>query len=336
MKRTVLLCGGHVTPAIALIDELSKNNTVHIVYAGRRHAAEYGLITQKRIRFLPLNAGKRTLAAFALIPIGFIQALWICLRQRPNIIVSFGGYVALPLALSGWILGIPVITHEQTLSPGLANRIIARIAKKVCVTFEETRHLFPEKKTVVTGLPMRKELFSKKKTVYHPPLLFITGGSQGAKSLNEKIAPTIPILTKTYQIVHQTGRHEYTNFTGYRTKQFISVEELSELMTNAALVIGRSGANTTMELAALGKVALLVPLPWSAGNEQLLQARWLHSHAGAEVIEQKDLTPETLLARIKKIETEFQSLQNRASEFAKTIPRNGAALMALEVGAVWS
>lgn len=319
MKKKLFICGGHVTPALALIDELGR--AFDIVFLGRTYAVEYRLVREKGIRFLPIVK----------IPIGFFQAFAYCLAERPQCIVSFGGYVALPVAIAGWMLHIPVITHEQTLALGRANRIIARIAKKVCVTHEETRTQFPS--AVVTGLPMRKELFLPSKSISRS-LIYITGGSQGAKSLNEKIVPALDELTKEYTVIHQTGQISYVHKKNYICRKYISLTELPSILQHAKIVIGRSGANTTMELAALGCVAILVPLPWSADNEQLAQATWLASHGGAVVIEQHELTKERLLGVVRTLLGAYDEYKHAAEEFSKHIPRDGAKRFAQEVRAL--
>lgn len=335
MKKKIFICGGHATPAIALIDELAKDSSLEIVFVGRRSAAEHGLIIGKGIRFLPLVAGKRSWSTVFQIPVGFIQACIYCVREKPNLIVSFGGYVALPVAIAGWILQIPVITHEQTLKLGLANKIIAHIAKRTCVTHTETLRQFPS--GIVTGLPLRTELFHPpKKPAYdideaNFPLIYITGGSQGALSLNEKILPAIHELTKSYTVIHQTGPISYKNATRYIVERYISISKLSWILAHAMIVIGRSGANTTMELAALGKVAVLVPLPWSAENEQFLHATWLAHFGGAQVIAQDALTPEVLIRTIKKIREQFEQYHRRAENLSLQIPRDGAKRLAKEV-----
>lgn len=335
MKKKVFISGGHVTPAIALIDELAKDKTLTIVFVGRKSAAEHSLISEKGIRFLPIAAGKRSWSTFTNIPIGCIQALYYSLKEKPDVIVSFGGYVALPVALAGWMLGVPVLTHEQTLTLGLANRIIARIAKRVCLTHKETLQQFPS--GVVTGLPMRKELFlEQKKPAYNIdernfPILYITGGSQGARSLNEKIADAIPELIKSYTVIHQTGPMVYKSAKRYIVKKTVSAADLSWILQHTMIVIGRSGANTVMECAALGKVAVFVPLPWSADNEQLFLARWLVARGGADIIEQHMLDSKTLVRHIQKIRADFETLQKRAETFSHEIPRDGAKRLAREV-----
>jgi len=284
----------------------------------------------------------QTIPSILKIPVGCIQALWYCIREKPSLIVSFGGYVALPVAIAGWLCRIPVITHEQTLVPGLANRIIARIARRVCVTFPETLPRLPKGKAVITGLPMREGLFTPpKKSPFvldreHYPMIYVTGGGTGAQSLNRLLFPILPELLKKYTIVHQVGdaslvEAQIIHNERYIVASYFSLTTVSWIFAHAALVIGRSGANTVMELAALGKVALLVPLPWSGGGEQQENAAWLVQNGGAVVLKQAELTPQILEHTIKATWANLASFQQRADACAQHIPRDGTKRLVREI-----
>lgn len=332
MKK-IFICGGHVTPALAVMDELA-GSSIEQIYIGRQHAIEHTLVTEKGFRFLPIYTGKRTWSTFAKIPIGFLQSLYYCIRERPSLIVSFGGYVALPVAVAGWLCWIPVITHEQTLVLGLANRIITRFAKKVFLTFKETLRQVPS--GIVIGLPMRHDIFLPPQdppfeieTDY--PILYITGGSLGAKSLNEILAPAIPELTRSFSVIHQTGLPSAQRARRYIPQPYISAKALSWVLAHAMIVVGRSGANTTIELAAMGKVALLIPLPWAAENEQLAQARWLEKNGGGVVIEQKVLSADSFLKEMKAIRQRYDKLRKRAETLSRTIARDAAKILASQI-----
>jgi UDP-N-acetylglucosamine--N-acetylmuramyl-(pentapeptide) pyrophosphoryl-undecaprenol N-acetylglucosamine transferase len=356
-KHTIIMCGGHITPALAVIDALRVKNDVAVVFVGRRNAIEgsrvpsfeYQQIKEKGIRFVPITAGRlqrqftrATIPSICKIPVGFIQAYRVCLRERPALIVSFGGYVGLPVAIAGWFCRIPVITHEQTAIAGLANRIIARIAKRVCVTFPETLSHFPKGKAVYTGLPLRSGLFSPPKTspfafdTGHFPLIYVTGGGTGAQSLNRLLFPILPDLLKKYTIVHQVGDASLVEAQKIRSGRYIvasyfPLTTVSWIFAHAALVIGRSGANTVMELAALGKVALFVPLPWSGGGEQEANAQWLSRNGGAIVVSQHGLTPQLLEQKIDALWGNVTALQSRADAFAPRIARDGTTRFIAEI-----
>ncbi len=363
-KRTIVICGGHITPALALIDALKGEKDIDMVFIGRRSAIEgshvpsfeYQLIHQKGIRFVPITAGRlqrqftlQTIPSILKVPVGFTQAYVYCLRERPSLIVSFGGYVALPVAIAGWLCRVPVITHEQTLVVGLANRIIARIANRVCVTFPEVVGRLPKGKAVYTGLPMRRGLFSPPKTApFAPdtkrfPLLYITGGGTGAQSINRLLYPILPHLLQRYSIVHQVGDMSLAEAQNIRmalpdeykdryiVRSYIPLPVLSWVLSRAVFIVGRSGANTVLELAALGKVALFVPLPWAGGGEQQANAEWLARNGGAVVLTQRELTSDLLERKIDDVWVNIKSLQAQADACAEHIPRNGAERVMVEI-----
>ncbi|OGG11267.1 hypothetical protein A2Z00_02125 [Candidatus Gottesmanbacteria bacterium RBG_13_45_10] len=357
-RMKIFIIGGHVTPAVGVIDEIEKKHPDWVVvFVGRKYAqegdrhpsVEYEIMTSRGIRFLPIIAGRlqrslslQTIPSILKIPVGFIQATYYCLHERPQCIVSFGGYVAVPIAMVGALFGVPVITHEQTRIPGLSNKIIAKFAKKICVTFDETARNFPPAKTIVTGLPLRRDLFcppSEFITDVHEkkyPIIYITGGATGATSLNERIFPLIGQLLKKYTVVHQIGIHSFHNaetIRGQLSKEdqaryviarYFGLKEISWILHHAALVVCRSGANTVVELAVFGKIALCIPLPWSAGNEQYHNAKWLQEHGGANVLMQKDATPQKILQDIHQMMNSRDMFASRAKRLAPLVPQDGA------------
>ncbi len=362
--KKLFVTGGHVTPALAVMEEISRvHPDWNIVFLGRTRALEGKSVaseeefsvTKAGFRFLPMIAGRltrvwsvQTFFSLVKIPIGFIQALRYCLQEKPDAIVSFGGYVALPVVFVGWILGIPSITHEQTLVPGLANRMIGWVAKKICVTHEEVARFFPKRKTVVTGLPVRRGFATSPQRSILPvdgnlPLLYITGGTTGAVTLNELIFPIVSMLTTHFQIVHQTGTPSYQRAMEvhnalpavqqkrYIVLSYLHMPELSWVLHHADLVVGRSGANTVVELAMMGKIAVLVPLPWSGGGEQMQNARWLARHGSAIVINQGMVSPVALAQTIEDLWTHRESYRKNAQSLTKGMPRDGAHRMLAEI-----
>ncbi len=328
----IFITGGHITPALALMDEIrSRHSTWRIVCVGRitafegvkEESVERTLVTKKGAVFLPLTAGRfsRTpgisaIGSFFKIPVGFVQALWYCIAYKPNVVMSFGGYIALPVALAAYILRIPIITHEQTRVVGLANRIIGRIARKICVTFEDQVSSFAPTKTVVTGLPMRRELFDppSKSPFAIPgklPVIYVTGGSTGAVTLNDRIFPAIEQLTKAYIVIHQIGKLSWGKAQEIRAKlpsaqksryiiqDFFDTHEVAWILRRTALIVGRSGANTVMEAAALGKKMICIPLPWSGGGEQMANAQWLVARNLGIILPQHEVSPERIRKEIE-------------------------------------
>lgn len=338
MKK-IILTGGHVTPAIATIEEIQlRYPDWQIVFVGRKHALEecietseeYRLITAMGIRFVPIEAGRWQFKTFPKVFIGLIQAMRLLHEERPTAVVSFGGYVGFPVALAAKFFGTPVVIHEQTTRPGLANRIIGYIAKHACVTFPETASVFPKNRVTITGLPIRREIFVpvKKPPFTIPkekPILFVVGGSTGSVSINTVIFDALPKLLDRFIVIHQVGRVSklLTRGASYIPYAYIPADVYSWLIHHARIVIGRSGANTTLELASVGAVALSIPLPWSSGNEQLYNARFLLS-GGGTILSQSDLTTESLVRTINEIMNNWQSYKTKAQTFSQYIRKDGA------------
>ena len=330
----ILFTGGHLSPALALIDSLINKPNVKTVFVGRRYnndqekslSLEFKEIEKRKIKFYHLATGRltrifnfNTLFNILKIPLGFLTALKIIYQEKPDIIFTFGGYIAFPIALSALIFGIPLYTHEQTIKPGLANRIIALIAKKVFISFEETKKFFPKDKTIYTGIPLKQSIFqSIKKPIsfkgIKKPKIFVMGGSLGSHSINLLIEKILSQLKKNYFVIHQVGNirkyHDFERLKKMADKDYYVTDhffddEIGYIYRNADLVISRAGANTFFELIALKKPAVLVPLPWSANNEQLNQAQ-LFEKLGLGSFFNQDEKPEKLLAVIKKIFSNYQ------------------------------
>jgi len=162
MRKKIVVTGGHLTPALAVIEKLRQDGW-QIVFFGRKHAlegdpavsVEYKILKEQGIPFVNLTSGRLqrsltryTISSLLKIPLGLIQSFYYLLKFKPNVILSFGGYLALPVALAGWILRIPIVTHEQSVIPGLATRIITHFAKKICVSWPQTMEMLKETSSI--------------------------------------------------------------------------------------------------------------------------------------------------------------------------------------------
>lgn len=339
-KKTIVITGGHVTPALAVIDELVKRKCGEIVFVGRKTAMEgdrsvsyeYRQVTAKGIRFISLTSGRIqraftvfTFLALIKIPLGLIQSFRIMGHIHPDVVVSFGGYIAIPVAIVAKLMKIPIITHEQTTKPGLANRLIAYIANTICISWPETKNYFPNHKTVLTGNPLRPEFFTQAKiSISIPldkPLLYISGGSLGSSIINRSVGPILPQLVKQFTIIHQCGDSALTQDADYLNnlrlrlsplerkyyivQPYFSAADVVGIMNKATLILSRAGANTISELAYLGKPALLIPLPHAGMGEQEQNAKRFKATQIAEILPQNNLTPErlfkTLVSMVQRI-----------------------------------
>jgi UDP-N-acetylglucosamine--N-acetylmuramyl-(pentapeptide) pyrophosphoryl-undecaprenol N-acetylglucosamine transferase len=346
----IAICGGHLTPALAVIGELKKRGIKDIIFIGREKAtegdsassAESMIIPTLDIKFYAISAGRLqrkftryTIPSLLKVPIGLTQALLILSQEKPDIVVSFGSYVAFPVVVASWILGIPSITHEQTVKGGLANHLIARFAKKIAVSWPDSSDFFPKGKTVLTGNPIRQEILNIKKKRTSRPVIFVTGGNQGAHSLNEIILEILEPLLQKYEVIHQTGGatkfkdYEMLNArmlqlpqrfqNRYKPSKWLNSSDLVEVYSRTSLIVGRSGANTVSEAAAVGIPALLIPLPWAGGGEQERNAEMLKELGAALILPQDRLTPKRLLAAINFMIAKDREFKAAAKQAKKLI-----------------
>jgi UDP-N-acetylglucosamine--N-acetylmuramyl-(pentapeptide) pyrophosphoryl-undecaprenol N-acetylglucosamine transferase len=324
--------GGHVTPALATIAALRARDTppIEFLWIGSHGGVEGRMAAEQGIPFRAIQAGKlrrylslENLLDFGRIPVGTAQALALLRRFRPEVIFSTGGFVSVPTVVAGWLLRRPILTHEQTAQFGLANRINLRFSTVIALPYESSRAFVPPttKRVVVTGNPVRDEILrgdpaeGARLLGLDPtlPTIYITGGALGARAINEAVAAILPDLLAHYQVIHSRGTQPVAPTLDdlrarvaalptevrarYVVREFIG-PELPHIYALAALVIGRAGAGTVAELAALGKPAILIPLPGTGGDEQTKNARLLADVGGAILLPETALTPERLLAEI--------------------------------------
>lgn len=352
----VLITGGHLGPALAVTEEIG--DKAEIIFVGRKYAVdreknlslEFQEISKKNIRFYNLQTGrltrllnKKLLLNILKIPLGFFQSFTILLKEKPDLIISFGGYLAFPVCIAAFILGVPVFTHEQTAKPGLTNRLIGIFAKKIFVTFPETKNFFPKKKVIISGNPVRKTVLTVIRKPFlipgNKPVIYFTGGSLGSHSINLLVEKILPTLLEKYVIIQQTGKtSEYNDFprlleqknklaeklkTNYFLREYFYADEIGYIYANAVLVVGRSGANTVFELIAWNKPAIFIPLPWSANREQAKHAEIMRQAGTAEIFSQAQ-NPDELTDLIKKVITNIAYYQNNFKKVKLLYKANAA------------
>lgn len=343
MKRIVFTGGGtagHVTPNIALIAKLKELN-YDIHYIGSYTGIEKDLIEKLKIPYYGIASGKlrryldlKNFSDPFKVWKGYREAKKLLKRLNPDIVFSKGGFVAVPVVLAAKKRKIPTIIHESDMTPGLANRLCIPSAVKVCANFPETLNYLPKEKAVLTGTPIRKELFAGNKIKgldfcglsANLPIILVIGGSTGALKVNEAVRNLLPTLLKKYQVIHLCGKGKmdmaYQNMPGYVQYEYIS-SELSDLFAAADLVISRAGANAICELLALKKPNILIPLSAAASRgDQILNAESFEHQGYSYVIKEENLTNETLLTGVNDvfdhrqdyIDAMSQSTQNDATE----------------------
>ncbi|PWT27662.1 undecaprenyldiphospho-muramoylpentapeptide beta-N-acetylglucosaminyltransferase [Butyrivibrio fibrisolvens] len=321
-KKIVLTGGGtagHVTPNIALIPYL-KEKGYEIIYIGSYDGIEKKLIADFDIKYYGISTGKfrRYFDAknftdpFRVIK-GFAQARKILKKEKPDVLFSKGGFVSVPVVNAAAGLKIPCILHESDLTPGLANKLCVRSARKICCNFPETMKYLPADKAVLTGTPIRDELMTGKAMAGKmlcgftdsKPVLMVIGGSLGAQSVNEVVREALPRILPYFNVIHICGKDKMDNMRldvpGYKQFEYVKAE-LKDLFALADIVVSRAGANSICELLALHKPNLLIPLSSkNSRGDQELNAKSFEQQGFSEVILSEDLDEDILIEKIHEI-----------------------------------
>lgn len=313
---------GHVFPGLAVAAELARRWEGRIVWLGSRTGPERGLVEAAGIPFHAIPAGKlrRYLSIANVTDLfrvagGIAASLRVLAIERPALLFSKGGFVSVPPVVAARLLGIPAVTHESDIDPGLATRINARSCEQVLVSHAVTVAHFPPAlrgRVVVTGNPLRAAFAAAdpaegRRAAGCAPgdrLVLVLGGSSGAAAMNALVGPVAgELCAEGIRLVHQTGggKRDAPTAPGYRAIAFIG-EELPHLMAGADLVVSRAGANTLAEIAALGKPSLLVPLPAAVSRgDQLRNAEAFRAAGAAEVLPEETATPAALRDRVRAL-----------------------------------
>lgn len=336
MKKIVLTGGGtagHVTPNIALIPELKKQG-YDIHYIGSYDGIESKLIADMGIPYYGISSGKlrryidlKNMSDPFKVIKGLGQARHLLKKIKPDVVFSKGGFVSVPVVVAAKSRKIPCVIHESDMTPGLANKICIPCAARVCTNFPETLKHLPPEKAVLTGSPIRQELFhgDREKGLafcgFHDrkPVILIIGGSLGAVAVNTAVRNILPELLKDFQVIHLCGKDKIdaslTGTPGYIQYEYIK-EELSDLMAASDIMISRAGANAICEILALRKPNILIPLSAQASRgDQILNAASFEKAGYSIVIQEEDVTDEGLLAAV------HQAYRQRA-EYRKAMERS--------------
>lgn len=345
--------GGHTSPGLAVAALLQARGT-GCAWLGSRTGVEARLVPARGIPYHAIAAGKlrrywawQNVADLAVhVPAGVLAAWRLIRHLQPSVLFSTGGFVALPAVLGAAAHRVPIVAHEQTAVPGLANRVAARFARRIAVTFPDTAG-FPAAKVVRTGNPLRAELRqgSRAEAVgrfgLDPalPLVYVTGGAQGAQRINRAVGEILPALLEHTQVIHQCGDHPHTGDRGwlegrreglppalrhrYTVLPYVG-PELAGVYATATLVIGRAGAGTVNECCQLGLPALYIPLPGASGDEQMANARRVERVGGCNLLPQPELTSERLLSRVRRLLADPGGLKHMG-ERARTLAVPDAA-----------
>lgn len=373
LAKTIIFTGGHHNSALLVAKKL-KEEGYRILWLGHRHAskidnnisAEYKDVIACDITFIDLRSGKiyrgniwqlfKTLSSF-------FYCLTLFLQQRPVLIVSFGGYLAVPPVLAAWLLRIPSISHEQTMVLGMANKAILSLVKKMYLTWPITQYQ-NHKKVKVIGLPSEtlsksvklkadlnnlliKSGIEMKFANLNKPLLIISGGKQGSHAINILVEHCLNDLLAHWNVLHQCGsnmgtkdHHRLIRKRGKLTQEqqdsYVVVDYIShftDFIGLADLIIGRSGAHTTMEVLMACKKMIAIPLPFSYGEEQKKNAEKLVEADLALVLNQDNANPKKMMEMIGILENKIIDLQ-KWEKVKNEVPGNALDNMMTEIKAI--
>ncbi|AWK50902.1 undecaprenyldiphospho-muramoylpentapeptide beta-N-acetylglucosaminyltransferase [Clostridium beijerinckii] len=336
-KYKIIMTGGgtagHVTPNLALIPKL-KESGFEIKYIGSIDGIEKEIITRNNIPFFGISCGKlrryfdvkNFTDPFKILK-GVAQSIKILSKEKPDIIFSKGGFVAVPVVIAASIKKIPVVAHESDMTPGLANKLSAPFCNKLCVTFRESLNFINGNKGVLTGSPIREEIFNGNKDkgrkicgfIDNKEVLFIMGGSLGSKIINEEIRKSLEHLLKEFNIIHICGSgnidKKLINFDGYKQFEYVN-EELPDLMKTADYIISRAGANSIFEFLALKKPTLLIPLSKKASRgDQILNSKSFEKEGYSLMLEEEELKDDILYKKVLE-------LKDRKTEIINNMERS--------------
>lgn len=365
--------GGHVYPLLAVVDAFSSQTVedargmkqdldIAVSYAGPAGPFDREF-KERQIRTYRIASSKfrRYLSVQNVIDVpkfvwSVLQALVVVYRVMPDVVFSKGGPGALAVVLAARFYFVPVIIHESDAVPGLTNRLSARFAKRIAVAFEDAKRFFPERKTAVTGNPIRSEFLAnlipssaaKAGFRFDPrvPALLVLGGSQGAATLNDFVCDNLKVLLADFQVIHQAGERNVASVrevtrtllaelgpdvaARYRLEGTFDVRSLALAFSAADVVVSRSGSGI-FEIAAAGKPAFLVPLEGSANGHQKEDALAYAKAGAAVVFEGQNFTVHVVLMKLKELlgdRNAYDAMASAAKRFART---DAASLVAEEV-----
>jgi len=319
---------GHVTPNLALVPKL-KENGFEIKYIGSVDGIEKEIITKENIPYYGISSGKlrryfsmKNFTDPFKVMKGTVQALRILSKEKPDVIFSKGGFVAVPVVVAASLKKIPVVAHESDMTPGLANKLSSPFCDKLCVTFRESLKYIKDNKGILTGSPIREEILQGNKEEGkkicgfkdEKEILFIMGGSLGSQLINNEIRKNLDRLLREFNIIHICGKgnvDESLNIKkGYKQFEFVR-EELPHLMKCCDYIISRAGANSIFEFLALKKPTILIPLSKKASRgDQILNSKSFTKEGYSLMIEEEELKDDALYEKILELKSRKVELVN--------------------------
>jgi UDP-N-acetylglucosamine--N-acetylmuramyl-(pentapeptide) pyrophosphoryl-undecaprenol N-acetylglucosamine transferase len=323
--------GGHVFPAIAIAQEwLSRGKEREVVLVGTQRGIEMKLVPAAglpletiRVAGLKGKGGTTLLKNLGMLGTGLSDAFAVLKRHKPAAAFGVGGYAAGPMLLAAWLRGIPNVIFEPNAEPGLTNKLLARLAKKIATGYQVSAGAWGAR-AVVTGCPVRPEFFSVRRRIPEKPFrLLVTGGSQGALPINRTFIEAAEILALRkgeMRIVHQTGERDYNNVLAAYARQEMQVEvapflpDMARQFEWADLIVCRAGAITAAEVAAAGRAAIFIPFGKATDSHQLRNAQEMTNAGAGRLISETDLNAERLTKEIFSLLDQPREIERLATK----------------------
>jgi UDP-N-acetylglucosamine--N-acetylmuramyl-(pentapeptide) pyrophosphoryl-undecaprenol N-acetylglucosamine transferase len=358
-KHNVIFAGGEtagpITPLLALAKEWqAQTSNIHPIFLDVKRSVAAHVIPRYGFEFRVITSGKfrrywsfKNLWTPFQILFGLVQSIILFSRLKPLVIVGAGGYVQVPVIIAGWLMRIPIVIHQQDIEPTLSNKLCAPFAGKITTTFEKSQKDFPQgsgfekdydnnNKIIWTGNPNDIDVVSRPEAQklfnLNPdwPTVVVIGGGSGSVGLNQLIAHSLPELIKICQIIHGTGVGKQVKPPANipqihdRYHQFEFIDDRSAAFSAADIVIARAGVATITDLAALGKVCIIVPMP---NSHQELNAQFLYERNAALVVDQTDVTPDLLAKVIRKVLFDVKLQKQLQKNISEIMPKNATENM---------
>jgi UDP-N-acetylglucosamine--N-acetylmuramyl-(pentapeptide) pyrophosphoryl-undecaprenol N-acetylglucosamine transferase len=348
--------GGPVTPLLAVIDTLRKSsNKYEFLWIGTSYGPERDMVEQKRIVYYQIASGKwrryfsiKNIFDIFNIIIGFFQSIIILFSQKPDLVMSAGGFVSVPTVWAAWLLQTPVFIHQQDLVPGLANKIMAPFASVISVTFEKSLSDYGQK-AVWTGNPVREEFKdmlgdANKNKAYelfglnpNLPVILVVGGGTGSLALNMLVTQSLPYLAKHVQLIHVTGAKKSSisplkwvdseNSASYKKFEYLDAQKMSFAVQVADVVVSRCGMGFLTELSYLSKASILIPLP---DSQQVINGDFFRENEAAIVLDQNSLDSDEFIRQIRNV-LHDEDLRHKIQSNINSIIKKNAALSIVEL-----
>ena len=342
--------GGHLFPGVAIAEELrAREPTAEITFVGTQRGIEARVLPDLgwpleliEVSGLKTVGMKGSIQGLLRLPKAGWQARSLLERLQPDVVIGVGGYASGPVVLAARLRGIPTAICEQNSIPGLTNKILGKLVRRVFLSFETSQRFFAPAKIVMSGNPVRRELLARLQAPAMPRTgaalhVLVSGGSLGAVAVNELAAEALVELARDHalQITHQTGERDLERTAArYREANVLAecrafIKDMAEAYVAADLVIGRAGATTVAELAIAGKPAVFIPYPFAADDHQTLNAAEMAAKGAALSFAQSELSVDLLVAALRPL---LDDAARRAvmGEAMKTLAKPGAAAAVID------